>query len=77
MPTDSWEAPHLAFRRSLRRLLSTRRRRRRGRGNWGMSMALLLPKYQFCVMFSVDTTSARLFGYTCSERITLQSSLRL
>jgi hypothetical protein len=29
-----------------------------------MSMARLLPKYQFCVMFSVLTTSARLLGYT-------------
>lgn len=77
MPTDSWEAPHLAFRRSLRRLLSTRAAPPTRKRQLGMSMALLLPKYQFCVMFSVDTTSARLFGYTCSERITLQSSLRL
>ncbi len=30
-----------------------------------MSMARSLPKYQFCVMFSVDTTSAVLLGYTC------------
>jgi len=30
-----------------------------------MSMLRSLPKYQFCVMFSVDTTSAVLLGYTC------------
>ena len=30
----------------------------------GMSMERSLPKYQFCVMFSVLTTKARLLGYT-------------
>lgn len=31
----------------------------------GMSMERSSPKYQFCVMFSVLTTSARELGYTC------------
>ena len=30
----------------------------------GMSMERSLPKYQFCVMFSVEMTSAVLLGYT-------------
>lgn len=32
----------------------------------GISMERSLPKYQFCVMFSVLTTRARLLGYTCT-----------
>eukprot|EP00882_Tetradesmus_deserticola_P034806 GHRQ01040088.1.p1 GENE.GHRQ01040088.1~~GHRQ01040088.1.p1 ORF type:complete len:102 (+),score=24.22 GHRQ01040088.1:133-438(+) len=32
----------------------------------GMSMDLVLPKYQFCVMFSVDTTSTYVLGSICS-----------
>ena len=34
---------------------------------FGMSMDLSLPKYQFWVMFSVLRTSAVLLGYTCSQ----------
>ncbi len=57
---------YLARRRSLRRLVSTSAAPPTRKRQLGMSMALLLPKYQFCVMFSVDTTSARLLGYTCT-----------
>lgn len=32
-----------------------------------MSMERSLPKYQFWVMFSVLTTNALLFGYTCTD----------
>ena len=58
---------YFARRRSLRRLVSTRAAPPTRKRQLGMSMALLLPKYQFCVMFSVDTTSARLLGYTCTQ----------
>ena len=34
----------------------------------GMSMERSLPKYQFCVMFSVDTTTASACGYLCDEQ---------
>ena len=57
----------MARRRSLRRLdmrtaaAPTRKRQ------LGMSMARSLPKYQFCVMFSVLITSALLLGYTCRQ----------
>lgn len=32
----------------------------------GMSMERCVPLYMFCVMFSVDTTSAYVFGYSSS-----------
>lgn len=41
-----------------------------------MSMERSLPKYQFCVMFSVLTTRARLLGYTYNTqqlRLTMQA----
>lgn len=43
---------------------------------FGISMERSLPKYQFWVMFSVLTTNARLFGYTCNYAglITSQAS---
>ena len=62
---EFWE-PYFAFRRSLRLLVSTSAAPPTRKRQLGISMALLLPKYQFCVIFSVDTTSARLVGYTCT-----------
>lgn len=55
----------MALQRSLRRLDSRTAAPPTLNRQLGMSMARLLPKYQFCVMFSVDTTSALLLGYTC------------
>ena len=40
----------------------------------GMSIERSLPKYQFCVMFSVLTTMQFLFGYICSNRSPLSAA---
>lgn len=56
----------LARRRSLRRFERTTAAAPTRKRQLGMSIARSLPKYQFCVMFSVLTTRALLFGYTCS-----------
>lgn len=58
---------HLARRRSERRLERRTEAAPTRKRQLGMSIARSLPKYQFCVMFSVLTTSARLFGYTCNK----------
>ena len=66
----------LARRRSLRRFERTTAAAPTRKRQLGMSIARSLPKYQFCVMFSVLTTSALLFGYTCSPTSTPTISCR-
>ena len=58
---------HLERRRSERRLVMSMAAPPTRKRQLGMSIARLLPKYQFWVMFSVLITSARLFGYTCGK----------
>ena len=61
---------HFARRRSERLLESSTAAPPTRNRQLGMSMERSLPKYQFCVMFSVEMTSAVLLGYTCARQHT-------
>lgn len=59
---------HFARRRSERLLESSMAAPPTRNRQLGISMERSFPKYQFCVMFSVETTSAVLLGYTWPAR---------
>ena len=67
MCSEAWgfSRAHFARQRSERLLESSTAAPPTRNRQLGMSMERSLPKYQFCVMFSVEMTSAVLLGYTC------------
>ena len=63
----TWASSYLACLRSPARLDRSRAAPPTRNRQLGMSMDRSLPKYQFWVMFSVDTISTRKLGYVCSS----------
>ena len=57
----------MALPRLARLLVSTMAAQPTRKRQLGMSIARSLPKYQFCVMFSVLTTRHVLLRYTCTR----------
>jgi len=68
LPGGAGGGAHFARQESRRRLDSRHAAPPTRNRQLGMSMERSLPKYQFCVMFSVETTSARALGYRCAGR---------
>jgi len=68
LPGGAGGGAHFARQESRRRLDSRHAAPPTRKRQLGMSMERSLPKYQFCVMFSVETTSARALGYRCAGR---------